>query len=112
MATTPHLQDVLANLCRGRVARPLRPSDDVPLRELEALATLLEGRRDELGRFASVFREAACAGRTGGDPHWARWHPGDAVSRGGDELAEQIADAEVPFWQQVRHAVALGSGDD
>jgi hypothetical protein len=35
-----------------------------------------------------------------------------AVKMAGNEFADSIADASAPFWQHVRDAVALVSGDD
>jgi hypothetical protein len=63
---------------------PVAHEDDA-LRAVRAAAD----RRDELGSFASVFRDVAFARRSGGETRWARWHLGDAVSRGGHELDGQ-----------------------
>jgi hypothetical protein len=41
----------------------------------------------------------------GSDPELARFHLRDCVSHNGDELVEQIARAEAPFWQHVRDAL-------
>jgi hypothetical protein len=38
----------------------------------------------------------------------AHLHIRQAIEPGGDELAEQIADAEAPFWRHVRDALATG----
>jgi hypothetical protein len=85
---------------------------DVSLRELEATAELLGRRRGVMYGFASVFRGVAYARKDGSDPFLADFHLHQAVEHGGDELAEQIAGAEAPFWGHVRDAVALVSGDD
>jgi hypothetical protein len=81
---------------------------DVSVRELEATADALERRRDSLRDFASIFRNVADARQGGWSPSLARFHLGEAVSRGGDELAEQTAGAEAPFWRHVRDALVSG----
>jgi hypothetical protein len=52
------------------------------------------------------------ARKDGSDPFLADFHLRQAVEYGGDELAEQIAGAEAPFWGHVRDAIALVSADD
>ena len=42
--------------------------DDVPVRELEATAEVLERRRDSLGKFSSIFREVAWARENHAEP--------------------------------------------
>jgi hypothetical protein len=78
------------------------------------LAAEALGRRrdDALGGFSSVFSSVASSREFGSDLDLARFHLRQAVEYGGDELAEQIADAEALFWGHVRDAVALVSGDD
>lgn len=60
------------------------------------------------GDFASVFSSVAGAGQGGWDSSLPRFHLGQAVRRGGDELAERIADASALFWRHVRDALAEG----
>jgi hypothetical protein len=64
------------------------------------------GRRSPLRDFANIFRNVADARQGGWDSDLPRFHLGQAVERGGDELAGQIADAEAPFWAHVRDALA------
>jgi hypothetical protein len=68
-------------------------------------------RRGVLYGFASVFRDVAYSRERGSDLYLADFHLRHAVEHGGDELAEQIAGADAPFWQHVRDALALVSGD-
>jgi hypothetical protein len=53
-----------------------------------------------LGLFARNMR---CIVTVRQPPHAACRFP---VERGGDELAEQMADAEAPFWEHVREALS------
>jgi hypothetical protein len=77
---------------------------DVPKRELEATAEALH-RRHSLHDFAGVFREIAFTRDTGSDPHLARFHVREFVSRADDELAARLEEAEAPFWGHVRKAI-------
>jgi hypothetical protein len=43
--------------------------------------------------------------KDGPDPHLADFHLRQAEERGGDELAERIADAVAPFWGRVHEAL-------
>jgi len=86
------------------VAQALATLGDVTARQLHATAQALERRRDCMGEFSSVFRDVAYSRKDGSDPHLAEFHIRQAVERGGDELAERIADAQAPFWRHVRDA--------
>jgi DNA topoisomerase IB len=79
--------------------------DDVPARELHATSDAI-GRRSRLHDFAGVFGEVAYSRQDGSVPKLADFHLRQDVERGGDELAEQIADAKAPFWRHVRDALA------
>jgi hypothetical protein len=96
-ALDKHLDEAFASL------------DDLTMRELEATAEALgrrrNGRRDALGRFSSVFSSVASSREFGSDLDLARFHLRECVSHDGDELAEQIAGAEAPFWGHVREAL-------
>jgi hypothetical protein len=78
--------------------------DDVPARELHATSDAI-GPRSPLRDFAGVFREVAYSRLDGSAPKLADFHLRQAVERGGDELAERIAEAEAPFWRHVREAL-------
>jgi hypothetical protein len=92
--------------------RALASLADVGLRQLHATADALEQPRNGLHPFTSVFRDVAYSRELGSRPTLADFHLRQAVKRGGDELAEQIAGAEAPFWRHVRDAVSLVSEDD
>jgi len=87
------------------VAKALASLAEISARQLHATAEALERRRDCLGGFSSVFRDVAYSRDDGSDPLLADFHLRQAVERGGDELAERIADAESPFWRIVREAL-------
>jgi hypothetical protein len=80
--------------------------DDVRARELEATAEALEGRKDCLGDFASIFRNVADAREGGWDSGLARFHLGENVERADEELVAKIENATAPFWTHVRDALA------
>jgi hypothetical protein len=82
--------------------RALASLDEVPVRELEAVRGSQPPSSHD---FAGIFRNAAHAREGGWSPSLPRFHLGQAVSRGGDELAEQIAGAEAPFWRHVGDAL-------
>ena len=79
--------------------------DDIPARELQATAKALEGRRDGLGKFASIFRNVADARGQSWSTDIPRFHLREYVSGADEELAAQIADAPAPFWGHVRDAL-------
>ena len=79
--------------------------DDVPIRELQATADAI-GRRSPLHDFAGIFQNVADARQGGWDSTLPRFHLGEAVSRGDEDLIERIATAEAPFWGHVRDALA------
>lgn len=99
----PHLGE------RSQPAAGPALSDDrraLRAKALQATAKALERRRDGLGKFASIFRRVADAPR-------AKLRHGshslslrEYVSRAGEKLTEQIADAPGPFWNHVREALA------
>jgi hypothetical protein len=78
--------------------------DDLTARELEATADAIRVR-GPLHDFAGIFRGVADAREGGWDSSLPRFHLGQAVERGGDEFAAQIADASAPFWRHVRNAL-------
>jgi hypothetical protein len=94
------------------VAKALASLADVSTRELHATTEALERRRNGLRDFVSVFRDVAYSRELGSAPKLADFHLRQAVEYGGDELAEQIAGAEAPFWRHVRDALALVSEDE
>jgi len=87
------------------IAKALASLADVSTRQLHATAEALGRRRNGLRGFASVFRDVAYSRELGSAPKLAAFHLRQAVEYGGDELAEQIADAEAPFWAHVRGAI-------
>jgi hypothetical protein len=93
-AVDKHLDEAFASL------------DNVPVRELHATAEALERRRDGLGKFSSIFRNVADAREGGWSTDLPRYHLGENVRRANEELIEQIADAQAPFWRHVRDALA------
>jgi uncharacterized protein (DUF2342 family) len=87
------------------VAQALASLADVSARQLHATAEALERRRSGLRDFASMFRDVAHSREFGSAPKLADFHLRQSVEYGGDELAEQIAGAEAPFWRHVRDAL-------
>jgi hypothetical protein len=87
------------------VAEALASLDDVSLRQLHATAEALGRRRNGLRDFAGVFRDVAYSRELGSPPKLADFHLRQAIEHGGDELAEQIAGAEAPFWRHVREGL-------
>jgi hypothetical protein len=71
-----------------------------------AASDVLERRKDGLRDFASIFRNVAHAREGGWGADLPRFHLGQAVSRADEEFLEQIAEAEAPFWEHVREALA------
>ena len=88
------------------VAKALDSLADVSARQLHATAEALERRRDGLREFSAVFRDVAYSREDGSAPKLADFHLRQAVEHGGDELSNQIAGAEAPFWGHVRDALA------
>jgi hypothetical protein len=67
----------------------------------------LSRRRDGFRNFGLVFGDVDQARRGGSwSAGQSRFHLETAIARVDDRLAEQIEDAEAPFWQNVRAAVA------
>ena len=79
--------------------------DDCTVRELEATAEAIGGRRHPLFDFSSIFRDVASAREGGGSTDIPRLHLRDCVSRADEELASQIAGAPAPFWRHVRQSI-------
>jgi hypothetical protein len=88
-----HLERALASLA------------EVSTRQLHATAEALERGRNGLRPSTSVFRDVAYSRELGSRPTLADFHLRQAVKRGGDELAEQVAGAEAPFWRHVHDAL-------
>lgn len=78
------------------IAKAFASLADVPKRELEATAEALP-RRHSLYDFAGVFREVAWRRESGSDPHLARFHVREFVSRADDDVLALLASAEAPF---------------
>src|SRR4051812_9309785 len=55
---------------------------------------------------SSIFRDVAHARRGGWSTDLARYHLRERVSRADEKLIERIAEAQAPFWQHVRDAIA------
>jgi hypothetical protein len=88
------------------MAKALAALDDVSLRELEAVAEkLTRRRRDGLRQFGLLFGAVAST-RRGASFQSVSYHLETAIALVDDRLAERIEDAEAPFWQHVRAAVA------
>jgi hypothetical protein len=87
------------------VANALAALDDVSVRQLHATAEALGRRRNGLRDFAGVFREVAWSRENDSDPHLARFHVREFVSRADDDLVARLEQAEAPFWRHVREAV-------
>jgi hypothetical protein len=87
------------------VAKALDSLDEVSSRQLEATAERLYRRRDGLREFASVFREVASE-RDGLNVVGARFRLEQALRAFGESEAERVSEAEAPFWQHVRDALA------
>ena len=56
------------------------------------------------------MREQYRSVKRGWSTELPRFHLRDSVSRAGDELSAQIADAQAPFWRHVRDAPAKRGG--
>jgi hypothetical protein len=82
--------------------------DDLSMRELEATVEAIGSRRHPLHEFAggSIFRGVASARerRLGVEP--CPFHLGHAVSWADEDFVKRIAEAQAPFWQHVRDALA------
>jgi hypothetical protein len=94
----------VSNRIDKHITKAFASLDDLSKRELEATSEALH-RRHSLHDFASVFQEVAYSRESGSDPHLARFHVSQFVSRADDDLLARLADAEAPFWGHVRDAV-------
>ena len=80
--------------------------DDLTVRELHATAEALASRRHPLHAFSSIFRNVADARGQDWGIDLPRLHLGETVERADEQLIGRIAEAEAPFWQHVREALA------
>jgi hypothetical protein len=80
--------------------------DDLTIRQLEATSEAIGSRRHPLFDFSSIFREVAHAREGGWSTDLGRYHLRERVSRADEKLVERIAEAQAPFWQHVREALA------
>jgi hypothetical protein len=87
------------------IAKAFASLDDLSKRELEATAEALSSRRHPLHDFAGVFRDVVYSREDGSDPHLARFHVSQYVSRADDDLLTRLEGAEAPFWRHVREAI-------
>jgi hypothetical protein len=87
--------------------KALATLEDLSARELEVTGEKLSRRRDGLRNFGLIFGDVARKRRS---ESWsadnARFQLETAIARVDDRLAEQIEDAEAPFWARVRDALA------
>jgi hypothetical protein len=91
--------------CAKDVEKALATLEDLSARELEVTGEKLARRRDGLRGFGLVFGDVARK-RRGGPADNARFQLETAIARVDERLAEQIEDAEAPFWAHVREALA------
>jgi hypothetical protein len=87
------------------VDKALAALEDLSARELEVTGEKLSRRRDGFRNFGHVFAEVAQKRRSESSDN-ARFQLETAIARVDDRLAEQIADAEAPFWRHVRDALS------
>jgi len=80
--------------------------DDCTVRELEATAEAIGGRRHPLFDFSSIFRRVASAREGGWGTDIPRFHLRRNVEGADQKLIERIAAAQAPFWRHVRDALA------
>lgn len=88
----------------GHIAKAFASLADVSKRELDATSEALH-RKHSLHDFASVFREVAYSRESGSDPHLARYHVREFVSRADDVLLARLEGADAPFWRHVGKAI-------